>query len=47
VVRLHGIPNSIVSDHDPVFTNNFWRELFFLAGVKLNLSSTFHPQSDG
>jgi hypothetical protein len=47
VVRLHGILSSIFSDRDPVFTSSFWRELFALSGVKLNLSSAFHPQSDG
>jgi hypothetical protein len=47
IVRLHGIPSSIVSDRDPVFTSSFWRELFRLAGVKLQFTSTFHPQSDG
>jgi hypothetical protein len=46
IVRLHGIPSSIVSDRDPVFTSSFWRELFQLVGVQLNLSSAFHPQSD-
>jgi hypothetical protein len=47
VVHLHGILASIVSDHDPIFTSNFWRELFKLAGVKLNMSSAFHLQSNG
>jgi hypothetical protein len=47
IVRLHGIPESIVSDRDPVFTSGFWRELFRLAGVKLQMTSAFHPQSDG
>jgi hypothetical protein len=45
-VKLHGIPSSIVSDRDPMFTGHFWRELFTLVGVKLQLSSAFHPQSD-
>jgi transposase InsO family protein len=47
IVCLHGLPESIVSDHDPVFTSKFWTELFKLSGLKLQLTSTFHPQSDG
>jgi hypothetical protein len=47
IVRLHGLPCSIVSDRDPVFTSSLWTELFSLAGVKLRLSSAFRPQTDG
>jgi transposase InsO family protein len=47
IVRLHGVPQSIVSDRDPVFTSIFWRELLRLTGTKLAMSSAFHPQSDG
>jgi hypothetical protein len=47
IVRLHGFPSSIVSDRDPVFTGNVWRDLFGLAGVKLHMSTAFHPHTDG
>jgi transposase InsO family protein len=47
IVRLHGFPTSIVSDRDPVFTSNLWRDLFKLAGVKQRMSTAFHPQTDG
>jgi len=33
IVRLHGFPDSIVSDRDPVFTEHVWRDLFRQAGV--------------
>lgn len=47
IFRLHGMPQSIVSDRDPKFTSSFWRELFCLQGTHLNLTLAYHPQCDG
>ena len=47
VVRLHGVPETIISDRDPVFTSHFWRRLLELLGILANRSSAFHPQTDG
>jgi hypothetical protein len=47
IVRLHGVPQSIVSARDPVFTSAFWRALMAATGSKLQMSTAFHPQSDG
>uniref|UniRef100_A0A0A9GRB1 Integrase catalytic domain-containing protein n=1 Tax=Arundo donax TaxID=35708 RepID=A0A0A9GRB1_ARUDO len=38
IVRIHGMPNGIASDRDPVFMSNFWK-LFLMVGVKLNMSA--------
>ncbi|GJP30750.1 hypothetical protein CLOM_g5855, partial [Closterium sp. NIES-68] len=35
VVRLHGVPDSIISDRDPHFTSKFWKQLFTLSGTRL------------
>jgi hypothetical protein len=47
VVKLHGLPKSIVSDRDKVFTTTFWKTLFGLLNIKLQFSSAYHPQMDG
>lgn len=47
IYKLHGLPSSIVSDRDRIFTSQFWSQLFKLLGVQQNLSTAYHPQSDG
>jgi hypothetical protein len=47
VVRLHGIPKTIVFDRYPKFTSNFWKGLFKGFRTNLNFSTTYHPESDG
>jgi hypothetical protein len=47
VFRLHGLPDSLVSDRDPRFTAAFWSALFRLLGTQLNMATKDHPETDG
>lgn len=47
IIRLHGMPESIVSDRDSKFTAKFWRDLHQSTGTRLLMSTSFHPPSDG
>lgn len=47
VAALYGMPKSIVSDRDKIFTSKFWQTLFKRFEIPLNLTTAYHPQSDG
>ena len=47
IVRLHGVPEPIMFDQDVKFTSKFWKELHWLLGTKLLMSTAFHLQMDG
>lgn len=47
VYKLHGLPKTIISDRDRVFTSSVWQQLFRLSDTKLMMSSSYHPQTDG
>jgi hypothetical protein len=47
VVRLHGVPISIVSDRDPRFTSCLWSSIQRALETNLSISTAFHPQTDG
>lgn len=43
IVKLYGLPRTIVSDRDKAFTSAFWRHLTCLQGIQLKMSSAYHP----
>ncbi|GJV66218.1 putative reverse transcriptase domain-containing protein [Tanacetum coccineum] len=47
IVARHGIPVSIISDRDSHFTSRVWKSLNEALGTQLNLSTAYHPQTDG
>lgn len=47
VVRLHGVPNSIILDRDPRFTSRFWKSLREVLGTKLRFNIAYHSQTYG
>ena len=47
IVWLHGVPAQIISDRDTKFTSKFWQAMFQLLGTQLNLSTTYHPKTNG
>lgn len=47
VFSRHGLPSDIVSDRGTLFTSNFFKEILHQSGIKSNLSTAYHPQTDG
>ena len=47
IVSKHGVPLSIISDRDSQFTSNFWTTLQEALGTRLDMSTAYHPQTDG
>ena len=47
VWKLHGLPNSVISDRGPQFVAEFTKELYRLLGIKVTASTAYHPQTDG
>lgn len=47
IYKHHGLPTSIVSNRDSLFTSQFWSRFNQLIGIKLKMSSAYHPQTNG
>lgn len=46
IFKLHGMPQHIITDRDPIFLSSFWESFFKIQGTKLGRSTAYHPQSD-
>ncbi|GKA54273.1 putative reverse transcriptase domain-containing protein [Tanacetum coccineum] len=47
IVSRHGVPISIISDHDNHFTSRFWQSMQSSLGTQIDMSTTYHPETDG
>ena len=47
IIKLHGPPKMTISDRDRIFTSKLWKKVFTKMGVKLHMSTSYHPQTDG
>jgi len=47
IYKLHGMPQSLISDRDPVFTRQFWQSVFWSTGTELKMSTANHPETNG
>lgn len=47
IYKLHGLPLSLISDRDPIFTSQFWQSIFRATGTQLQMSTANHPETDG
>ena len=47
VFKLHGCPTSVTSDRDPIFVSQFWKDFMAYQGIQVQLSTAYHPQTDG
>ncbi|GKE30792.1 putative reverse transcriptase domain-containing protein [Tanacetum coccineum] len=47
IVARHGVPISIISDRDSRFTSRFWQSMQEALGTRLEMTTAYHPQTDG
>ncbi|GKG04097.1 reverse transcriptase domain-containing protein, partial [Tanacetum coccineum] len=47
IVSRHGVPISIISDHDSHFTSRFWKSMQNALGTQLDMSTAYHPETEG